>query len=105
MNPIQLRKQQLLAQSEINRGEMISDLTRLGTRIGSVGDRSQSLGLIVSSVATLVTGFIGRKKGTGSEVAKKPGWGQSLLKGAGLICTVWLALRPAPNHRNSDKTK
>ena len=105
MNPIQLRKQQLLAQSEITRGEMISDLTRLGTGIGSVGDRSQSLGLIVSSAATLVAGFFGHQKGNGSEVARKPGWGQSLLKGAGLICTLWLALRPAPNQRNSDKAK
>lgn len=105
MNPIQLRRQQLLAQSDLNRTAMIADLAQLGSGIRSLCNRNQPLGLIVSSAATLIAGFFGHSQCTGPEVARKTGWGQSMLKGAGLICTVWLALRSAPNHRTSDKAK
>jgi hypothetical protein len=94
MNPLQLRKQQLLALSELNRSQMMVEVAALRGAIHSVGSREQPFGLIVSSVATLVTGLAAHQRDTESGPSRKPGWGQSLLRGAGLVCTLWLALRP-----------
>ena len=94
MNALQLRKQQLLSVSEQNRSQMMAEVEALQVAVRSIGSREQPFGLIVSSVATLVTGLAAQQRHAGEGTVRKAGWGQSLLRGAGLVCTLWLALRP-----------
>jgi hypothetical protein len=94
MNALQLRKQQLLSSSDQNRALMIAEVNALQGAVRAIGSREQPFGLIISSVATLVTGLAAQQRHAGEGTARKTGWGQSLLRGAGLVCTLWLALRP-----------
>ena len=56
---------------------------------------------MASSAAVLVTGLAAFRRGK-SAAAAKPSWLQTMLKGAGLISTLWLAFRP-PDRDYKDK--
>jgi len=93
MNALQLRKQLLLAESELNRAQLAGDITALRAGVRALGARAKSFRAIASSAAVLVTtlaAFRGRKS---ADDAAKPSWFQTLLKSASLISTLWLACR------------
>lgn len=93
MNPVELRKQLLVAESELNRAQLVRDLTSLREGMGRFADRAKSFGSIASSALVLVTGLAAFRRGKPADGAAKPSWLQTILKGTGLISTLWLALR------------
>ena len=46
---------------------------------------------MVSSVAVLVAGLAAFRRGKPADAGAKPGWVQRLVKGAGLVSTLWMA--------------
>jgi hypothetical protein len=102
MNPLDSRKQLLIAESELNRAQLVGDMTALAAGVRALTDRAQSFGSIASSVAVLVAGLAGFRRGQPKDADAKPSWLQVILKGAGLISTLWLAFR-SPGRRQKDK--
>jgi hypothetical protein len=100
MNPIQLRKQLLLAESELNRAQLVADITALRMGAHTLAARARSFRAIASTAAVLVAAlaaFRGRKS---ADAAAKPSWLQTLLKSASLISTIWLACRSQGRDQN-----
>ena len=93
LSPLGSRKQLLLAESELNRAHLIGDLVVLTSSVRALTDRAKSLRSIVSSAAVLVGGLAAFRRGRPVEPEAKASWLKTILKGAGLISTVWLALR------------
>ncbi len=93
LNALRVRKQLLLAESELNRVHLTTDLTTLKLGIRSFTVRSQSMISVVSSTIALVTGLAAFNRDKPAEGASKPSWVRRILKTAGLISTIWLALR------------
>ncbi len=94
MNPLTARKQLLVIESELNRAEMIQDLSAMGASIQIFADRAKSIGSI-SSIAAIIFGSFAafrRRKAVG--VVTKRSWVQTIVKGATLIPTLWMAFRP-----------
>ncbi len=93
INPLEARKQILIAESELNRAQLVGDLAALKADVCSLTDSAKSFGAIASSAAVLVAGLAGFRRGKPEDAAAKPSWPQTILKGAGLLSNLWLAFR------------
>lgn len=93
MNPLESRKKLLIAESELNRAQLVGDLTALTAGVRTLTNRAKSFGSIASSAAVLVAGLTAFRRGKCVNTDAKPSWLQTILKGAGLISTLWLAFR------------
>lgn len=102
LNPLESRKQLLLAESELNRLRMIEDMAAIKAEVRILGDRAKSLGSIASSAAVLVSGLSAFRRGKPAGADAKPSWLRTLVKGAGLVSNLWLAFRPKNRNRNCD---
>jgi hypothetical protein len=88
-----LRKQLLIAESELNRAQLAGDMTALTEGVRTLTDRAKSLGSIASSAAVLMAGLASFRRGKPADAGAKPSWLQTILKGAGMVSTLWLAFR------------
>jgi hypothetical protein len=93
MNPLESRKQLLIAESELNRAELLRDWQTMADDVHALARKAGIIGSWVSIAASLVAGlaFFRRKKS--APTAEKPSWLQTILKGGGLISTLWQAFR------------
>jgi hypothetical protein len=99
VNPLQLRKELLIAESELNRAQLVGDMSALTVEVHALTSRAKSLGLIAASGVALVAGLASFKRGKAVDAAAKSSWLPSLLKGAGQISTLWAAFRTPGNER------
>ena len=98
IGPLASRKQLLIAESELNRAQLIGDLAELRSGVRALTGRVKSFGSIASSAAVLLAGLVAFKRTRSVLADAKHSWRQTLLKGAGLLSTFWLALRsPRPS--------
>ena len=102
LNALQLRKQLLIAESELNRAQMVENLAALAAGARTLASRTKSFGLVASSAAVMVAGLAAFQRGKPADSGAKPSWLQSVLKGAGLIANVWLACR-SPDRNQKGK--
>ena len=93
LNPLESRKQLLLAESELNRAQLVVDMAALSADICALTDRAKSLGSLASSAAMLVAGLAAFRRSKPADDDAKPSWFKRILKGAGLVSSVWLAFR------------
>ena len=100
LNPLELRKQLLIAESELNRAQMAGDMAALMAGVRTLTSRAKSFGSIASSAAVLVAALAAFRRGKPAGADTKPSWRQTLLKGAGLISTLWLAFRSQRRDRD-----
>jgi hypothetical protein len=99
MNPLESRKQLLLAESELNRAQMVEDLTALKSDVNALVDHVKSFKSIASSAAVLVSGLADFQREKPANGDGKSHWLRRLIKGAGLISKLWLAFRPKVRDR------
>jgi len=93
MNSLQSRKQLLIAESELNRAQLVEEWVTMAEGVRSVTDRAKSFASIASSAAVLVAGLAAFRRGKRAQAESKPSWLQTILRGAGLISEIWLAFR------------
>ena len=91
MNPLALRKQMLVTESELNRINLVGEAVALKVSVQLMTARARFFGSLISSIGGLIGGFT-RPAGT----ATKPSWLQTALKGAGILSTLWTVFHP-PN--------
>ena len=93
MNPLESRKQLLIAESEINRAQLVGDMAAVAAGVRTLTNRAKSFGSIASTAAVLVAGLAAFRRGKPVDAGAKPSWLQNILKGAGMVSTLWLAFR------------
>jgi hypothetical protein len=101
LSPLELRKRLLIAESEINRAQLLQEWETMTEGIHGLADRAKTIGSYASVVAALVAGLVafGRTKGT--PAPEKPSRIRSILKVLRLAVSVWLAFR-ARRHDDVD---
>ena len=102
VNPLESRRQLLIAESELNRTQLVGEMAGLATGVRTLTDRAHSFGLIASSAALLVAGLAAFRRGKSGSAEVKPSWLQTMLKRAGMISTLWLKFR---SQRRDQKDK
>jgi len=100
MNPLQSRKQLLLAESELNRAQLAGDMAALTADVRALTGRAKTIGLIASSATALLVGLAAFRRKKSAPAAGKPSWLPTILEGAGLVSSLWLAFRPQPRDRD-----
>jgi hypothetical protein len=93
MNSLDTRKQLLVAESELNRAQLVSQIAVLTAGVRAHACHFKSVGSIVSSTAVLVAGMVAFQRGKTADSQGKTSWLQTIMKGAGLLSTLWLAFR------------
>ncbi len=102
MKPLESRKQLLLAESELNRAQMVGDLATLTTDVRTLTRRASRSGSLAASAALLAMGLTAFQRGQPAGPAAKPSQINRILNGAVLLATLWLAVsaqRDAPRDR------
>jgi hypothetical protein len=104
LNPLQSRKQILIAESELDRAQLVQEWQTMAGEVRSLRDRAQSWSAMASSVAVLVAGLTAFRHHKRSEAKTKPSWLETALKWVGLGSTFWMAMRSQPRDAN-EKSK
>jgi hypothetical protein len=91
LSPLELRKQLLLTESELNRAQLAEDISALKAGIHSLVHRATSFNTIASSAAMLMTALAAFRRNRPAPA--KSSWWRTLLKGAGLVSTLWMTFR------------
>ena len=102
MNPLASRKKLLIAESELNRAQLIQDWQAITDDVHALTKRARTLGSLASGAAVLVAGLISFRRKKPMVAAEKPSWLQTMIKGAGLVSTLWQTFR-SPVHEQKDK--
>ena len=102
VNQLELRKRLLVAESELNRAQMIQEWDELAADVHSLTDRARTFGSIASAAALLVAGLAAFHRGKPAPADPKRSWLQTILKGAGWVSTIWLAFNsPGRNQKDN----
>ena len=93
MNPLESRKQLLVAESELNRAQLVQDWQTMASEVHSLTSQARTITSIASAAASLVAGLASCRRKASAPDAEKPSWWQTLLKGAGLVGSFWSEFR------------
>lgn len=94
MKPLESRKHLLIAESELNRAQLIEDVTALREDVHALARRGKSIASIIAAAAALMTGLAAvRRRKPAADANTKPSWLQSALKGASLVSSLWHSFR------------
>ena len=92
MNALASRKQLLLAESELNRLQLVYEWEKMADGVRSVAERARTISSLATAAASLISGLAAFRR-TKSE---KLSWWQTLLKGAQLARSLWSEFGPQP---------
>ena len=102
MNPLATRKRLLIAESEINRAQIREEWQAMMDGVHNVADRAKSFSAIAAAAAGLVTMLAAFRRGHSAGADAKPSRWQTILKGAGLVSSLWMAFRSS-GHPQKEK--
>ena len=94
-DPLESRKKLLIAESELNRAQLVQELETIKDKVHSLANQARTISSLASAAATLIAGLASfRRKKESAPAGTKPSWLQTIVKGAGLVSTVWQTFRP-----------
>jgi hypothetical protein len=102
VNPLESRKQLLIAESELNRAQMAGEMASLTAAVRTLAGRAKTFGSIASAVALVVAGVSAFRRGKSVFAGAKPSWLQTLFKSSSLISSLWLAFRSRGQEKRKD---
>jgi len=103
MNPLKSRKQLLIAESELNRAQLVHELKIMADEVHSLTNQVRTISSLASAAGTLIAGLASfRRKKESAPAAEKPSWLQTVLKGAQLAGALWSEFGP---QRREEKEK
>ena len=91
VNPLELRKRLLIAESDLNRAQLSEEWTTLTRQARDLVHRAKTMAGWASSVALVVAGVRAWRRGGSAPTAAKSSWLQKLLNGARVAWTAWRA--------------
>jgi hypothetical protein len=93
LSPTELRKRLLVAESEINRAQMLTEWRGVADDLRHVSQRIGSISSMGSVAAELISRVFSSRRTKAEPPDAKPSWLQTALKAAQLASDVWLAFR------------
>lgn len=93
LSPLELRKQLLIAESEINRVQLRQEWETMTEEIRGLADRAKTISSYASVTAVLVAGLAAFRRSRAAPGDEKRSWVRIILKGLRLAGSIWLAFR------------
>jgi hypothetical protein len=89
MTPMESRKRLLIAESELNRAQLIVEWQAMAGDVRSIARRAKSISSIALATASLISGVVAFRRTRPGPGGEKPSWWRVLLKGAQLAGSLW----------------
>jgi hypothetical protein len=102
MSSLTSRKQLLVAESELNRAQLVQEWQTMAGEVRSLAHQARTISSLASAAASLVGGLMSIRRNRHEPATEKTPWWQTILKGAGLVSTLWQSFRP-PGRNSPDK--
>jgi hypothetical protein len=94
MNSLQLRKQYLIAESELNRVRLVQESQPLVAAVHALAQRARSASLLATVAVSLVAGLVCYRRNQAAPAAgNNSGW-RKIWSGAQWLVSLWAQLRP-----------
>jgi hypothetical protein len=93
MNALETRKQLLIAESELNRAQLLEEWHGMK---GAVANQARSVQSIALTTASLIAGLMFLKRAKAPAADGKSSWWRSLLRGAQWAASLWWQFKPRP---------
>jgi len=91
-----LRKQLLIAESELNRAQLSEEWQTMAYGARDLAHRAKAITAWAPSAALLVAGLAAFRQSKVMAAEEKPSWFQRGLRGTQLAYSIWLAFRRRP---------
>jgi hypothetical protein len=89
MSPLESRKQLLIAESELNRAQLIQEWRTMKDEVHSLASQARTISSFASAAATLVAGIVSFRQKKSVPAPEKPSWWRTILKSAQLAGSLW----------------
>jgi len=96
MNPLESRKQLLIAESELNRALLMRESQTMADGVRAIADRAGTIRSLTSAAAALLAGLTSFRRARAAPGDEPPSWWQTLLQGLPLAGALWSRFRPPP---------
>ena len=93
VSPLELRKELLIAESELNRAQLMDEWEAATEWHRTLSAGVRTLGSVASAAASLVSGLRAFRRKPDPQNGAEASWLQPVIKGAGLISSLWVAFR------------
>jgi len=93
VSPLQLRKELLIAESELNRAQLINEWETATEWHRTLSAGVRTVGSAASAAALLVSGMRAFRHKRNTQNGAEASWLQPVIQGAGLISSLWVAFR------------
>jgi hypothetical protein len=94
MTVLEARKRLLIAESELSRAQLAQEWRTMAEGVHSISSRARSISSLALVATSLISGLASGRRIKSAPVAEKRSWWQTLLKGARLGWSLWIALSP-----------
>jgi hypothetical protein len=101
VKPLQLRKELLVAESELNRAQLVEEWQAMTDGVRTLGARVKSISTLASGAALVAAAVSAYRRGRASTNGAKSSWLQMALKGAKIAGPIWLALRSQARYQKN----
>lgn len=96
VSAVQLRKQLLIAESELNRAQLSDDLRKLTAEISDRTHLAKAIAIWSSSAVMLMAGLAGFRRRRIVAADQQPSWFQRTLVWGRLVISFWQAFGGSP---------
>lgn len=96
VNPLPLRKQLLIAESELNRAQLLEEWQAMTAGVHTLAARVKTIGSLASTAALVVAGITAFRRGRADARGQKISWLGAALKVTKVAGPLWLAMRARP---------
>lgn len=93
LNPLQLRKELLVAESDLNRVQLIGEWQAMTDGVRTVTTRVKSVGSIASAAALFISGVSAFRRNRAASNGKNASWLQKAVQATKVVSSIWLAFR------------
>ncbi len=93
LSPLELRKRMLIAESELNRAQLLKEWESMTAPVRGFAERARSFGSMASSAASLVAGLATFWRCQPMPAPAKPSRVETVLRGVRLAASIALTLR------------
>lgn len=98
MNALKSRKELLIAESELNRAQLVQECQAMTDTMHALAKQAKTIGLIAASAASLI-GILRNLRGNKSApTIKKPSWLQTILNYAPIAGSLWSGFNARPKN-------
>jgi len=89
MNAFELRKQLLIAESDLNRAHLLCECQTVAADFTALARRAKNISGMASAAGWLVAGLSSFHSRQPTSTTERPSWWQTILKGAGVASFLW----------------